>query len=137
MAYFCPGWDVVTATDILSFDTLENADAFILQRDQLITLGETARTSADVANYFTGLSQLEEAWGFHRLTPTQRAVIRNPTTTTIPTPTMAQRTIARAYTDALGNGRGRNNNNIFTSRHLPATEPALYTMMRAMFNNNV
>ena len=56
MAYYCPGWDAVTATDILMFDSLADANAFTTQRDHVIALGEAARTPADAANYIDRLS---------------------------------------------------------------------------------
>ena len=129
MAYYCPGWDSVAATDILMFTSMAEAIAFNAQRNQVIALGEAANTRADAVNYINQLSQLESVWGFHRLTPTQREIITNPTTTTIPPPTMEQRTIARAYNDAVGNRAGRNNDIRLTATGLPANEPALYAMM--------
>ena len=132
-AYFCPGWDAVNATDILIFDTMADARAFTAQRDRAIHMGEAMETPADVVNYIARLIQLETRWGFHRLTPTQRGLLPVAATRTIPPPTMVQRTLARAYNAAVGNGVGNHNNMYFGASDLPPTEPALYAMMLLQF----
>ena len=123
--YFVPGWDHLQASNILMFETAAEAHECIEQRDRTIHMGEAMETATDIHTYRSRVMQMATDWTRHRLTPTQQSIL--PGTTTFPTPTMEQRTIARAYNDMLGTGRGRNNNTFIPAAALPPNEQGVYT----------
>ena len=108
--YYLPGWETVTALDVLVFRDRQECDTFLARRNQGIALCDNVRNPIDTVtmlNYISGTGLL---WGFHRLTRTERGTVTDQAQvngiipaypTTLPIPSDIQTTMANAYNAAM------------------------------------
>ena len=108
--YYLPGWETVTALDVLVFGDRQECDTFLARRNQCIALCDNVRNEIDAVtmlNYISGTGLL---WGFHRLTETERGTVTDQARvngiipaypTTLPIPNAIQTTMANAYNAAM------------------------------------